>query len=167
MRSLREDSQIDFFPRNVLDVSMRSPPPPAYRETSVPKIPKKAVFLNWVERIGLSRDMVSIFRDPRRATRSTRIANRLIRFFLDSVTSSEDMSSLSQQQIINCEKSIFLGVRETSQGPSPPPPNAQGTFLGKKSICESSLWMSFKLRTFNNSHVSQLYSLSVVHNSTP
>ena len=43
----REDSQIDFFPRN-LDVSLRLPP--RYRETSLPKIP------GWVHRP--NRDMV-------------------------------------------------------------------------------------------------------------
>ena len=91
------------------------PPPPSTEKRQYLQSLKIDFFSNWVGRIGLSRDMVSILRDPRRATRDPVLWDRPA---LDSITSSS-----SQEQIINCEKWIFLGVRETSQdSPLPPPP---------------------------------------------
>ena len=117
-QEMREDLQIDFLPRNVFWTFLWDPLLP-YRETSASKIPppppkKIDFFSDWV---GL---FVICFRSsemtgPRPCPRDGPI--------LESHRFQRRHAKLKPTTNYQLQKSIFLGVRETSQGKTSPSPN--------------------------------------------
>ena len=98
-QEMREDLQIDFFPRNALWMFLWDPTEKRqYPKSPPPK--KKNLFL-----FGLGkpiRDMLSIFRDDRSTTLSSRIG-----LFQSPVVFNGDMPSSNKQQIMSCKNRYF------------------------------------------------------------
>ena len=113
-----------FFLRNVLWTFLRDPPLLLPRNVSGLKSLKIDFFdLDWAHRRAKSRYGFDLLRsvtcDPVHYDRP----------ILDSVTSSEDISSSSQQQIINCEKQIFFSSQRNATRRNPLPPNCNSVYL--------------------------------------
>ena len=112
-QELTEDLQIDLFPRNV------------------PAPPKKNRFI-----FGLGRSirgMLSIFRDDRSTTLSTRMG-----LFRVPSRSTKTCQAQTNNKLSAIQKSIFLGGERNMTGQNTSSPNVYRTFLGKKLICPES-----------------------------
>ena len=132
-QEMREDLQIDFFLRNVLWTFLWDPFF-ATENRQYPKFPpcppphpiKINFFSDWVGLLEIC-FRFSEMTDPRSCPRPRGCDH----FRVPSRSTKTCHCKLKPTTYINCKNRYFLGIRETSQGKTPPSPNVEGLFSGQ------------------------------------